>query len=185
MVDRRRGGYCFEHNTLFATVLEELGFGVTRCLGRVRMSNHVDPRPATHMTLLVDGEVVDVGFGSANPLGPVPLGGEATYGPYTWRTTRARSPEGEEVWMMSLLDMALYSFTEAPQHPVDYVTPNHFAATHRLSLFTQVELTERLPDGAVHVRTIDAPDYGTTLGDRFGIDLDDDDVAQRQTFLAR
>ncbi len=83
MVDGRRGGYCFEQNTLFAGVLEELGHTVTRCLGRVRLSDQVNPRPATHMTLVVEDAVVDVGFGSANPLGPVPLGGQATYGPYT------------------------------------------------------------------------------------------------------
>ena len=30
LVQGRRGGYCFEHNTLFAAALEEIGFGVTR-----------------------------------------------------------------------------------------------------------------------------------------------------------
>lgn len=198
MVDGRRGGYCFEQNTLFAAVLEELGHTVTRCLGRVRLSDQVNPRPATHMTLLVDGEVVDVGFGSANPLGPVPLGGEATYGPYTWRTTRTRTPEGEDAWLVSLFDMALYTFTEAPQHPVDYVAPNHFSSTHRLSIFTQVamaqrwtredmqlglvgiELTERHPDGRTAVATIDIDDIGPVLRDRFDLDLTDDDVTGLQ-----
>ena len=201
MVDGRRGGYCFEQNTLFAAVLEELGHTVTRCLGRVRLSDQVNPRPATHMTLLVDGEVVDVGFGAANPLGPVPLGGEATYGPYTWRTTRTRSPEGEDAWLVSLFDMALYTFTEAPQHPVDYVAPNHFSATHRLSIFTQVamaqrwtpddvqlgltglQLTERHPDGRTEVTMIDRGQLGSMLRDRLGLDLDDDEVEQLQRVL--
>src|SRR5262249_5055755 len=35
-LDERRGGYCFEHNTLFAAALGELGFDVSACLGRVR-----------------------------------------------------------------------------------------------------------------------------------------------------
>src|SRR3954452_23323353 len=35
-VDERRGGYCFEHNTLFAAALREAGFTSTSLLGRVR-----------------------------------------------------------------------------------------------------------------------------------------------------
>ena len=202
MVDRRRGGYCFEQNTLFAAVLESLGHTVTRCLGRVRLSDQVNPRPATHMTLLVDGCVVDVGFGSANPLGPVPLGGDATYGPYTWRTTRTVTPEGEEGWLLSLSDIALYTFTEAPQHPIDYVAPNHFASTHPRSLFTQVamaqrwtdddvqvglvglQLRERLPAGG-EVRTTEVPgdELGAVLHDRFGLTLGDDELARLRRFV--
>ena len=34
-VGRGRGGYCFEHATLFAATLERLGFTVERRLGRV------------------------------------------------------------------------------------------------------------------------------------------------------
>ena len=34
LVQGRRGGYCFEHNTLFAAALEEIGFGVTRLAAR-------------------------------------------------------------------------------------------------------------------------------------------------------
>src|SRR5262250_773752 len=35
-VDERRGGYCFEHNTLFAAALREQGFEPVALLGRVR-----------------------------------------------------------------------------------------------------------------------------------------------------
>jgi N-hydroxyarylamine O-acetyltransferase len=196
LVDRRRGGYCFEQNTLFAAVLEDLGFAVTRCLGRVRLGDPVSPRPATHMVLLVEGQVVDVGFGAANPLGPVPLGGEAVYGPYTWATERTVSPEGEDAWLVRLFDMPLYTFTEAPQHPVDYLAPNHFSSTHPLSIFTQttivqrwdeddvqvglvgLQLTERLPDGSVQVSAVDAGELGPVLRDRFRLDLDDDELAR-------
>jgi N-hydroxyarylamine O-acetyltransferase len=196
MVDRHRGGYCFEQNTLFAAVLEGVGFTVTRCLGRVRLGDAASPRPATHMALLVEDQLVDVGFGAANPLGPVPLEGEATYGPYTWRTERAVSPEGEEVWLVRLFDMPLYTFTDAPQHPVDYVAPNHLSATHPHSIFTQntivqrwddddvqvglvgCELTERLPDGTTDVTSIGPDELGAVLRGRFALDVDDDDIAQ-------
>lgn len=196
IVDGRRGGYCYEQNTLYAAVLEGLGFAVRRCLGRVRLGDAVSPRPATHMVLIVDGQVVDVGFGSANPLGPIPLGGEATYGPYTWVTERAVSPEGEDVWLVRLFDLPLYTFVDEPRHPVDYVTPNHYSSTHPSSPFTQntivqrwdekyvqvglvgLELTERLPDGTIEVTAIDPTDVDPLLRTRFDLDLDEATLAQ-------
>jgi N-hydroxyarylamine O-acetyltransferase len=189
LVDARRGGYCFEMNTLFAAVLEGIGFTVTRHLGRVRMSDNVTPRPATHMVLTVDDHVVDVGFGGAVPLGPVPLGGEATYGPCTWRSSRVRTPEGEDGWQVSLFDMPLFTFTDQPAHPVDYVTPNHFSSTHPMAIFTQFTivqrwrdddvqvglvdrvLKERRTDGTEHDTEIEPADLGEVLREQFDLEL--------------
>src|SRR5271166_6648927 len=45
LVHLRRGGYCFEQNSLFAAVLEEIGFKVTRLAARVRAgATHLLPR---------------------------------------------------------------------------------------------------------------------------------------------
>ncbi|HEY8548173.1 MAG TPA: arylamine N-acetyltransferase [Acidimicrobiales bacterium] len=196
LIDGRRGGYCFEQNTLYAAVLEALGFTVTRCVGRVRLDDERSPRPASHMALIVEEQLVDVGFGAANPLGPIPLGGEATYGPYTWSVERTTSPEGEQAWMVRLFEMALYTLTETPQHAVDYVAPNHLASTHPSSIFTRntivqrwdendvqvglvdLGLTRRLPDGTIETRTIDPADLGPTLESRFRLALSEDDVAR-------
>src|SRR4029434_1979169 len=77
LIDGRRGGYCFEQNLLFSTVLEQLGFTVTRLLARVRYRT-TSVLPRTHMTLLVelaDGRwIADVGFGADGLLLPVPFG---------------------------------------------------------------------------------------------------------------
>ncbi|MET9404084.1 arylamine N-acetyltransferase [Kitasatospora sp. NPDC002965] len=81
LVEGSRGGYCFEHNTLFAAVLEQVGFEVTRLTGRVRLGARPgEVRPRTHMVLAVrvPGEggrhLVDVGFGSARSLlEPLPM----------------------------------------------------------------------------------------------------------------
>jgi N-hydroxyarylamine O-acetyltransferase len=199
LVDGRRGGYCYEHNTLFSLVLDELGITYTRHLGRVRMSDAVTPRPATHMVLIVDGHAVDVGFGSAVPLGPVPLGGSATYGPCTWSTSLLTAPEGDDVWMMKLFDLPMFTFSAEPKHPVDYVTANHFSSTHPLSIFTQFlmvqrwcdddvqvglvgrELKERRPDGTEHTMTVD--DLGAVLHDRFALDLPAQDLVALELVL--
>ena len=201
LVDAGRGGYCYEHNTLFAHVLEEAGHRVERRLGRVRMGDPVSPRPATHMVLVVDGCAVDVGFGAAVPLGPVPLGGEATYGICTWRCTRVTTPEGDEAWQVSLFDMPMFTFTDVPAHPVDYITPNHFSATHPMSIFTQhviaqrwrpdgVQvglngrmLKERRTDGSEHEVEIEPADLGRVLRDEFGLRITDDEASALAALL--
>jgi N-hydroxyarylamine O-acetyltransferase len=196
LIDGRRGGYCFEQNTLYAAVLEALGFTVTRCVGRVRLDDEESPRPASHMALIVEDQLVDVGFGAANPLGPVPLGGEATYGPYTWSVERTTSPEGERAWMVRLFEMALYTLTETPQHAVDYIAPNYLSSTHPGSIFTQntivqrwdendvqvglvdLDLMQRRPDGTIETATVDLADLGPTLETRFRLELSEDEVAR-------
>src|SRR6266550_822553 len=76
LVTARRGGYCFEQNTLFAAALEQFGFAVTRLAARVRL-NAVAVNPRTHMLLRVDvagtSWIADVGFGGAGLLWPIPL----------------------------------------------------------------------------------------------------------------
>lgn len=65
IVDGRRGGFCYELNGAFASLLEHLGFPVTRLAARVFDGKGLGP-PFDHMTLRVDLErpwLVDVGFG--------------------------------------------------------------------------------------------------------------------------
>jgi N-hydroxyarylamine O-acetyltransferase len=201
LVDGGRGGYCYEQNALFAAVLDELGVTFTHHLGRVRMTDNLSPRPATHMVLVVDDCAVDVGFGSAVPLGPVPLGGSATYGPCTWSTSRVTTPEGEDAWQMSLFDMPMFTFTDVVSHPIDYVTPNHFSSTHPLSIFiafTMVQrwrdddvqlglvdrvLKERRPDGTEHDVTIEPDDLGRVLREDFALQVTDDEVSSVASLL--
>ena len=202
LVTGRRGGYCVEHNTLFAGVLEELGFTVTRHLGRVRMSDTESPRPATHMVLTVDGCAVDVGFGSAVPLGPVPLDGEATYDGITWSCRRVSTPEGDEAWGVSLFDMLLFTFTDQRAHAVDYLAPNHLSATHPQSIFTQFLIVTRWREDGVavalndrnlkersgtgeHDTEIDPADLGAVLRDQFLLDLPEQDLVALSGVLRR
>jgi N-hydroxyarylamine O-acetyltransferase len=73
-----RGGYCFEHNILFSTVLRELGFDVTWHSARVVwMVPEGVTMPRTHMTTLVrlgdDRYMVDVGYGGMTVTSPIKL----------------------------------------------------------------------------------------------------------------
>ena len=75
VVEARRGGFCYELNGLFALLLEELGYTVTRAGARVYGGSGFGP-PFDHLALLVsapDGDgpwLADVGFGrhSSYPL---------------------------------------------------------------------------------------------------------------------
>lgn len=201
LLRRRRGGYCFEHNLLFAALLDRAGFAVTRLAGRVRMGGD-SVRPRTHMLLRVeiDGEswLADVGFGGEGLLEPLPLadGATANQGSWTYRLERrphdSAPPGAAESWVLRSLHrdgwFDLYSFTLEPQHQVDYVVHNHFISTHPDSPFVGRPvvqwygahvrksligrcLTVRHGDGSRERRRFDTPVLPDVLGDEFGIEL--------------
>lgn len=139
-LDEGRGGYCFEHNTLFAAALADVGFPSTALLGRVRRG---PPQrwKRTHMVLRlpIEGEdwLADVGFGGVGLLEPMPLrdGAFSEQGGLTYRLRREA-----HVWVLSMRDAAgvetdLYEFTEDPQTPMDVEVANHFTSTHPESIF--------------------------------------------------
>ncbi len=67
LVTARRGGWCYEHNGLFARALTALGFDVTRMSGGVMRSAMGDTTLGSHLCLRVDIDgtayLTDVGFG--------------------------------------------------------------------------------------------------------------------------
>lgn len=139
LVAARRGGYCFEHNTLFQAALEALGFRVGALAARVRAGT-ADLRPRTHMLLRVDlpqgAFVADVGFGADGLVQPVPLAQDHE----TWvESVGHRLRREADVWVLqgNLGGewSALYAFTLEPHHAVDFVMANHFTSTYPGSPF--------------------------------------------------
>jgi arylamine N-acetyltransferase len=67
IITKKRGGYCFELNTLYAELLKSLGFFPRPVLGRVWLSNPRKMPPRNHLAYLVNlnGKtyLTDVGFG--------------------------------------------------------------------------------------------------------------------------
>src|SRR5437764_14945061 len=79
LVERRRGGYCFEQNLLLKAALEALGAEVDMMLARVRLGAPPGAvRPRSHLVLRVRTEGAtwhaDVGFGNGTPMEPLPFG---------------------------------------------------------------------------------------------------------------
>jgi len=140
LVDRRRGGYCFEHNTLFLAVLRALGFQATPCEARVRLGL-LGLRPRTHMLLLVQMGAVrwlcDVGFGSEGLLHPVPLDGEA----HAQFLSRFRVVEEGALRVLQSCHGGawedLYAFVPEACLPIDFEVANHYTSTHPDSGFVK------------------------------------------------
>jgi N-hydroxyarylamine O-acetyltransferase len=71
IVNRQRGGWCYEQNGLFGWALSEVGFEVTRIAAAVMRADRGDIATANHLCLLVQTEdsntpwLVDVGFGGS------------------------------------------------------------------------------------------------------------------------
>ncbi|GAA1130908.1 arylamine N-acetyltransferase [Streptomyces javensis] len=150
LVRGRRGGYCYEHNTLLTAALTALGFRVTGLTARVRVGAAPGTvRPRTHMLLLVGipGEerryVADVGFGSVGGLlEAVPLVADTEFhdGPRRHRYVREPYPEGlEDLWVFqAFLDGSWqdqYAFTREPFEASDYGVINWHVATNPRSPF--------------------------------------------------
>jgi N-hydroxyarylamine O-acetyltransferase len=148
LVRGRRGGYCFEQNTLFAAALEQIGFAVTCLAARVRLGT-TRLLPRTHMLLKVDVEgkawLADVGFGGQGLLHPLPLVAGQVVRQYAWSY---RLTHDDGLWVLQYLDggawQDAYAFTLEPQFAVDFEMANHYTSTHPASRFVQT-LTAQLP----------------------------------------
>ena len=77
IVQRRRGGFCYELNGLLALLLRALGYRVTLLAARVPTPDGGLGPPFDHLTLLVDGDrlagrwLADVGWGRQAPSEPL------------------------------------------------------------------------------------------------------------------
>ncbi|MFD8200583.1 arylamine N-acetyltransferase [Streptomyces sp. NPDC059701] len=162
---RRRGGYCYEHNTLLALALEALGFRVTRLTARVVVgADRIEDRPRTHMALLaeVPGEprpyLADVGFGAVGSLlEPVPLVADTEFHDAGRRHRLVHVPHRGplEMWVLQAHGasagagwQAQYAFTVEPFEQLDYEVVNWHIATNPRSPFSRRPYAQRLlPDG--------------------------------------
>ncbi|MCX2181862.1 arylamine N-acetyltransferase [Streptomyces sp. SKN60] len=155
LVGRRRGGYCYEQNSLLAAALERIGFAVAGRGARNRTRGDA-LTPITHALLVVtvDGQpwLADAGFGWQGPLEPVPLTDGARVEQDGWvfdvRVERVGAEgvgvdrvgaEAEGVHVLRALRPEgwtdLYSFAPHALYPVDFELMNHYSSSHPRSRF--------------------------------------------------
>ena len=141
MVRDGRGGYCFEHNVLFNSVLESLGFRVIGLAARVLWNTPegiVSPR--THMLLRVDVDeeayIVDVGFGGVTLTEPLRLvpGLEQSTSHEPFRLVKVGDEFIEQVKLGNAW-VSLYQFDLSHHQLPDYDMANWYISTHPASRF--------------------------------------------------
>ena len=148
LVEQKRGGYCYEHTTLFAAVLTELGFPVKTHSARVVMVTPRDRAPRTHMFLTVGDVMLDPGFGGLAPLVPVPLDGTPAGQHRIVREADGivLEHDGRQLWVSSL----------EHDQPIDFEMANHFTATWPQSPFVQRIMARAFTDaGEVRIANRD------------------------------
>lgn len=144
LIDQKRGGYCFEQNLLFRSVLLALGFQVTNLAARV-LWNLPDGTitPRSHMLLQVEIEgqayIVDVGFGGLTLTAPLVLLSDLEQDtPHEPFRLVATDPTDHTYTMQVKLGEAwksLYRFDLQAQQFPDYEVSNWYVSTHPNSLF--------------------------------------------------
>jgi N-hydroxyarylamine O-acetyltransferase len=169
IVERGRGGWCFELNGLFAWLLEQLGFRVTLLGSRVHGTDWVS-RELAHLLLRVDLDrpyIVDVGFGDGWRMEPVPV---------------SEVRDG----VMEHLDGLSVHLTLRPRRLEEFQAASDDLQTSPESGFVRTRVAHRaLPDGRVSLRELklmeersgtrserelaDEDEWRSVLRDRFGI----------------
>lgn len=187
IVTRRRGGFCYELNGLFATLLRELGFDVT-------LHSAFDIRPDgahgpdfEHLRLLVrtdDGPfLADVGNGASwtepVPLRPGTHGGTQVHrdGDLWWAFRRTHEGHWAREWAWTLRPRELAEFRPRCRHqendPQSRFVNRRLAALAtghgRISVVNGV-LKQAEGDRRTE-RTLDPDEERAVLAERFGIDL--------------
>jgi N-hydroxyarylamine O-acetyltransferase len=143
LIGAKRGGYCFEQNTLLQSALEAIGYQVTPLNCRVRWGKAV-ATTFTHMCLQVDvaGEayLADVGFAGTNSIQPVRLGSEIPQelSDGTYRTSEKNGYTFLEVQDRSIFTTwrPLYCWANSGCEYPDLVCGNWFSCTFESARFT-------------------------------------------------
>lgn len=193
IVRRKRGGYCFELNGLYASLLRSLGFTVTDYMARfLRGETEIPKRRHRVLVVSLDGKryVCDVGIGSTAPRYPLLLEEnteQEQFGEcYKFRKDGFLGFVIMEKYGDTWRDF--FSFTEEKQLDKDYIATSYYCENHPESIFIKewmlsikTEKGRRTLDGNVYkefegneiqtVREIDDNDIPAVMKDVFGIVL--------------
>ncbi len=151
LVYERRGGYCFEQNSLLRAVLLALGFQVTSLAARVLWNlpeGTVTPR--SHMLLRIDINaqpyLVDVGFGGLTLTAPLSLVPDIEqHTPH--ELFRLLAADNGYIMQAKIGETwnSLYRFDLQEQQLPDYEVTNWYLSNHPNSLFINTLIVAR-PD---------------------------------------
>ena len=191
LVQRRRGGWCYEMNGLLAWALREVGFNVTLLGGTVGRERLGPLAEGNHLIMLVQLDqpwLADAGFGNGI-LEPLPLiEGEHKQNGFVFRLAHA----GQR-WNFYNHDYGGpgFDFTLEPRTLGDFAERCHWLQTSPDSGFVRVAVCHRwhadgltslrgavlqhiTPDGVKEQVIESESDYRYSLDNTFDLDLGDD-----------
>ncbi len=153
LVTARRGGWCYEMNTLLAWALREAGFSVKLLASAVDRPVRGDQAERNHLILLVELDrpyLADVGFGNGF-LTPLPLEpGSYVQGFLSYQLSRER-----DRWFFQnhRFGGPGFDFTLEPRVLDDFREKNHELQTSPESGFVRVPVCHRFtPQGIISLR---------------------------------
>lgn len=207
LVGARRGGWCFEQNSLLALALGAIGFQTRTLLARVVYGLPPGAMLSrTHMVLAVDlpegPHLADAGFGGVTLTGPVALGSRAPQGTPHGPFRLVEVADG--LLLQALLGedwVGLYVVAMGPQLPADIEAANWLVANRPGGLFTANLVATRAPpgrrvsllnrrltlreaDGTETVTLLPGPALGAALRRAFGLVPDAAELAAIEAALA-
>ena len=167
IVQRGRGGYCFELNGLLTYMLREMGYGVSERFARYLRGEPTVPMRRHRVTIvsLADGDYMcDIGVGEVAPRLPLKIeaGLVQQQNGETYRFERDER-HGWVLWDMYHGDWREYiCFSDDEAYAVDFVQPSFYCEQHPDSIFNKAPmLAIKTPEGR---RTIDGRVYKEFCG---------------------
>jgi N-hydroxyarylamine O-acetyltransferase len=194
VLERERGGFCYELNGAFVGLLEQLGFDAVRNAGRVVGDGGIE-LPANHLVPTVELDrtyVVDVGMGTPKTRRPVPLDGTVVEDGVgnAWRVTENERPDVDFTMECRTPEEASWSdryvFTLEPRDMEHFTATCEYLTSAPESVFTGSTVvtvateagTAKLSGRELHrvggdgesVRELDRDEWDDVLTRTFGIE---------------
>ncbi|EHP43462.1 N-acetyltransferase [Cupriavidus basilensis OR16] len=142
ILHRKRGGYCYEVNGIFAMALQELG--ITYQFVAARPMFYPVKRPKTHMALVLtlndEQWLCDLGFGSYGIRAPIRLDVLDTEIKQDFDTFILTILNDREYLLKALVDGKWenqYAFDLSAQEWIDFAPANYLNSTHPDAIFVQ------------------------------------------------
>ncbi|CAG4884491.1 Acetyltransferase [Georgfuchsia toluolica] len=203
ILNRNRGGYCYEVNGLFAMALQSLGIPYQFVAARPMF--YPVKRPKTHMAIVlrVNGEewLCDLGFGSYGIRAPMRLSLVDVEVKQDADTFVLNKINDHEYLLKALVDgewANQYAFDLSPQDWIDFVPANYLNSTHPDAIFVQKllivlhdsagrkilfgDMLKTVKNGRVEKQTIAPEDIVSILSDKFGLTLNAENCSTPHKF---
>ena len=147
IVEKHRGGYCFELNKIFGLLLDALGYPCYGVAARV-VHHRPEPRNISHRAVVATAGgkkwFCDVGFGGAGPKGALSMDTDEIQTVYgdSFRIV----PEGKNLVVLRLeqnQEERVLVFRDEPWLDVDFDVLNAYYAVHPHSVFRNKRILYR------------------------------------------